>query len=194
MGEIFTPPCAQGKKVDNIKHMRQSEYKESYCDELVALRSAGWTITECSAKWGVSRETYYNWLERYEAFKEAHLLAQEKYKAWFYQTMRDNIVDVSTKERSTRINRDVLNLLAFSQLGISSKSTDSKVMGLPAEYKTATYERKLEILDSMLQDNLLSTAQYESLVHTATKVFIALDSKDAEERLLRLEELEKKTR
>lgn len=52
------------------------------------MRKDGLSIPEVCQEWGISRTTYYNWVESYPEFKQAHEDGNRDCVAWWYRLNR----------------------------------------------------------------------------------------------------------
>jgi AcrR family transcriptional regulator len=68
---------------------RPTKYEDEMCKRVIELGREGASLTQMAAELGISRETFYVWIDTRDSFsdavKEAHLLAQ----AWWEQKGQD---------------------------------------------------------------------------------------------------------
>lgn len=62
---------------------RPSVYKDTYPDELVDLMALGRLDVQIYAKWDVSKDTFYRWLNEKPELREAHNRGLAKCEAWY---------------------------------------------------------------------------------------------------------------
>lgn len=68
---------------------KANKYNRKYCKQLKAgLRSDGSSIAEVCQKWDITRATYYDWIEKYPEFKQAHDYGNRDCAAWWHQLNR----------------------------------------------------------------------------------------------------------
>jgi len=63
---------------------RPSKYNpEFHPKDLIARAENGESITECCAAWSISRELFYQWCQKHDAFLDAFKIADPKRHAWW---------------------------------------------------------------------------------------------------------------
>ena len=67
---------------------RPTKFTKAICNELVAARANGESLTEACAKIGITRETANVWRKKYKAFSDAEKKAREASAIWWENTMR----------------------------------------------------------------------------------------------------------
>lgn len=60
-----------------------SKYKKKYCKQLPRLRCNGESVAEVCKFWGISKTTYYNWVNLHEEFATAHELGEVNQSVWW---------------------------------------------------------------------------------------------------------------
>lgn len=66
------------------------KYKKKFSRQLkMGLRCDGMSIPEVCGEWGISRTTYYNWIDQYPEFAEAHEIGNRDCASWWYKLTRD---------------------------------------------------------------------------------------------------------
>lgn len=76
---------------------RPSKYQESYPEELIKLMEQGSLDCEIFAHWGISKDTFYRWLNEYDDLKEAHAQGMAKCEAWWASKMRQSFMERDDK-------------------------------------------------------------------------------------------------
>ena len=62
---------------------RPCKYDPSYCEKLIDLMANGALDCECFAYWNVNKSTFYDWINKYPDFREAHEQGLPKCEAWW---------------------------------------------------------------------------------------------------------------
>lgn len=66
-----------------------SKYKKKYAKQLKnGLRTDGSSIPEVCIMWGISRTTYYNWVQQYPEFAAADEIGNRDCAAWWFDLTR----------------------------------------------------------------------------------------------------------
>ena len=96
---------------------RPSLYKKKYAKDLVdgMRRNPKASIERCCQEWGITRKTYYNWIEQYPEFKAAHEMGERDYRVAFESVLVDNAMG------EMKGNTGVLQLIAKNVLKWSDK-------------------------------------------------------------------------
>lgn len=96
---------------------RKSSYKKKYSKALLdgMRRHPKASIERCCQEWGVTRATYYNWLELHSEFRSAHEIGERDYQIAFQDLMVDNATG------AIKGNAGVLQLMAKNILKWSDK-------------------------------------------------------------------------
>lgn len=68
-----------------------TKYKEEYCQLVMDLGKEGKSVTQIAVHIGVSRQTLYDWKDRYPDFLDALTRAQENAQAWYENLGQDGI-------------------------------------------------------------------------------------------------------
>lgn len=69
--------------------LKQSKYNRKYSMQLTrGLRKNGMSIPEVCQKWGISIDTYYNWINTIAEFRRAALHGERDVAAWWMETLR----------------------------------------------------------------------------------------------------------
>ena len=63
--------------------MPSLQYKKEYCEKLIEHMSQGFSLSTFGGTVGVTRQTIYDWIERYPEFKEAKDIAFAKSQEFF---------------------------------------------------------------------------------------------------------------
>ncbi len=65
------------------------KYNRKYCKQLSrGLRIDGTSIAEVCQLWGITRATYYNWIDQYPEFKSAHECGNRDCAGWWHKLSR----------------------------------------------------------------------------------------------------------
>ena len=68
---------------------RKTRYNRSLCDKLPAMFDDGESVAEVCKKLGVVKQTFYNWVEKYPAFKKAYEEGLFRSEAWWMELGRN---------------------------------------------------------------------------------------------------------
>jgi len=63
---------------------RDTDYKDSYPQELIDIMSKGAKGAPVFAHFGISRKTFYNWLNKHPAFNDAYEKGWEAAEKWWH--------------------------------------------------------------------------------------------------------------
>lgn len=108
---------------------RRTKYKPSYAKELLAGLRAGpdmeylekfnreysWSIQRLCWKWGISEQTYYNWIAEFTSFREAHEKGCTDYNMYWMMKIEDGVA------LGKSANGSLLKLIAANTLGWTDK-------------------------------------------------------------------------
>ena len=76
---------------------RPTKYEKAYCQEAIEYLAQGKSVTQLSAKIGVSKSTIYQWASEHSEFSDALLRGQELSEAYWetelVEMMRDRDVN-----------------------------------------------------------------------------------------------------
>lgn len=75
-------------KADQDENGKMSRYKPEFAAQLPDLMAHGEAAVEVMAHFGITKPTFYQWLEKYPEFREAYDLARVKSEAWWTQLGR----------------------------------------------------------------------------------------------------------
>lgn len=78
--------------------IRDSNYKEEYCEKIIEWFKQGQTIVEVSQNMGVTRQTYYDWKKKYPEFKQAADFGEEAAEAFYAKIGRFAMLGFPDKE------------------------------------------------------------------------------------------------
>lgn len=67
---------------------RPSAYKPEFCGQIIDLMADGYSVAGAAGKFGVSRQTVYNWSEQYPEFLDALKVAQSASALWWEDRLR----------------------------------------------------------------------------------------------------------
>lgn len=70
---------------------RPPKYNETYPEDLVKLMEQGMLNCEIYAKWGIHKDTFYQWINTHKEFKEAYDIGLAKCEAWWVARGRDGV-------------------------------------------------------------------------------------------------------
>ena len=158
------------KKVN--KGGRPTLYDEEFmCKSIIELSTATehrkpLSFTQVAAKWGISRESLNEYRLKHKKFADACLHARALHKSWFESQLSDGIFDNVSRESTIRLNTNAAKLYAFMCFGTTEKREEA--IEFPIEYKSATFERRAEILVEMLSAKEITVAQYKTLDEVLT--------------------------
>lgn len=95
------------------------KYKTKFATELKkGLRKDGKSEVECCLKWGVTRQSFWNWKKKYPKFAEAAEIGEMDAAAWWHKLNRD--VSAGTKKGNA-------GLIAFALKNIEGIGWADKV-------------------------------------------------------------------
>ncbi len=66
-------------------------------DQLIEMMSVGKLDVQIYAEWGVSKDTFYTWLNEYKDLKEAHEIGLAKCEAWYASAAQRALEDRDDK-------------------------------------------------------------------------------------------------
>lgn len=96
--------------------MATKKYKPKFATMLKnGMRKDGMIIDECCVIWGVSRQSYSNWIKEHPKFKEAAEIAETHYNAWFARQFRLGMTG------AIKMNAGMMTLAAKNILGYVEK-------------------------------------------------------------------------
>lgn len=119
-------------KAKRVRKMRvDSKYNSKYAKELLSgIRyKKNLTIAHLCRKWRISRSTYYNWVERYEDFREAHQIAEMDYEAYLMDRMHGNL-DGTERGSAAVINFALTNVAGWSNKIHVDTQKDEPIMAI----------------------------------------------------------------
>ena len=96
---------------------RPVKYRPEMCKQVIALSKEGKTITEIAVALDICRETYYQWIEEYPDFSDAHKKGRTLAQGWWEELGRE-CADGTKKDYSM----GHYALLVSNQFGINQKS------------------------------------------------------------------------
>lgn len=103
------------KKKKVVRRLRKdAKYKKIYTDELNSgIRfKRGLSIVELCKKWRISKVTYYNWVDRYQDFSDAHEMGEIDYAAW----MHDNFKKIMTGKKKGNAQCAIFAMTNINQI------------------------------------------------------------------------------
>lgn len=65
------------------------KYKKQFAKDLPAMFENGEAVEEVACALGVTKKTFYNWLDTYPEFAEAYELGKQKSQAWWLKLGRE---------------------------------------------------------------------------------------------------------
>ena len=74
---------------------RPIEYDPSYCQEIIDFCGQGYSIEAFAGKLGVSKQSLYNWFEKYPDFMDAKRVALEKSRMFWEGLAIDHVLNKS---------------------------------------------------------------------------------------------------
>lgn len=96
---------------------RPSEMTEDVVKKLEDSLKNGFTITKSCQLSGISRETYYNWLEADPIFLDRMTFAQ----AFALEAARQNVVNAIVNDKDMKTSRWYLERKASNEFGLKTK-------------------------------------------------------------------------
>jgi len=177
----------EGKGAGNFTYYR----KDFHCKDFIAMSTPTKTRNPCTsvqiaAKWMIHHDTISEWTRTNPEFKDAVTRGREIHKAWFHEQIQKGFYDVSDRKGSSRLNVKAVQLYSF--LCFNEYESKGSRINLPAEYKTAKYERRSEILIELLTAGEITLEQYEKL----DKVLTSQYQRSCGDKILAAEEALKK--
>jgi hypothetical protein len=92
-------------------------YRPDLCDDYIALRADGFSMTRVAAHWNIVKETLYKWGRAHEEFSEAMERGLVKYDAWLEESAINNF-------GNPKFNDRVFKLLAATKAGWSDRPAE----------------------------------------------------------------------
>jgi hypothetical protein len=138
---------------------RQTKYKKKYAKELLSGirrtpditeggREYGWSIERLTWRWGITTKTYYNWVEEFTSFREAHEIGERDFKIYWHQKIEDACHDKN-------MNGGVVKFAAANTIGWTDKkevnshvTTEEKITAININILPPPHIEELERLDS----------------------------------------------
>lgn len=116
---------------------RPSEYKPEFLDIIIAVGEEGGSAVERCVAIGVSRATYYNWInpssEYYnEDFHKAHEEAELRCEAWWEKAGRLGMVEVKD---GPKLNGNIYRLHMQNRFGWSEKREETQTVTVKARVR-----------------------------------------------------------
>lgn len=102
----------KGSRSDSMAKYGQNEFKHEYMELVVEVFSSGGSMADFCVKVGNHRDTVYEWMKRYPAFRDAYYYARECGKAHRDKTAKANMWQSYGKEGE---NFDVASYLKLTQ-------------------------------------------------------------------------------
>lgn len=142
---------------------RPRTYKPEYCDKMFSLLKEGALDCEISAELGVSRDTFYRWLNEYPEFKSAHDIGLEHCEAWWTKGARQRYLAGDDKgfkyfisimnnkfkwEKGTKSEGVTTNITIGNMNVLQQKSRDGLL-----EYINNTINKHKDVIDVELIEN-----------------------------------------
>lgn len=69
-----------------------TKYKPEYCEQVVAFMAQGFSVEAFAGHVWVSKDTLYEWMERYPEFKEAVAIGRERSRVWWEEAARAGLM------------------------------------------------------------------------------------------------------
>ena len=76
---------------------RPSKYKKDMPEQLIELMSQGKLDVQIYAAWGISKDTFYSWLNENKELKEAHEIGLAKCEAFYAAAAQQALADRDDK-------------------------------------------------------------------------------------------------
>lgn len=93
---------------NHYKGANRAEYDPLYCSELILIMSEGRGKEAFTAKHGIGRKTFYDWVNRHPEFKEAYASGKEKARKHMSELLHANILEFPDSPK--------LNMRAYAAL------------------------------------------------------------------------------
>lgn len=148
-------------------------YNETYCDNLIEEMSQGKLNIEVIAKWGISKKTFYRWVEKYPDLHDAYEIGLVHCEAWWVKFGRECAIRGDDKGFKYFISI-MNNKFAWGKddaKGTTNQTINISNMNVLA---TKTETELLEILNNKL-NNLNLVEQIESVNVPATTTKLVID-------------------
>ena len=82
---------SQPQQEQKIPIGRPTDYRPESCERFIEMSSQGMGIIEIAAGLGVTRQTLYNYCERYPEFLDAYTRGKELCQAWWEMRGREGL-------------------------------------------------------------------------------------------------------
>lgn len=136
-----------------------AKYKKKFARQLnMGLRNNGKSVDDVCQIWGVSRTTYYNWVNNNPEFALAHEIGERDYASFVHNL----IIKVASGQQKG--NAGILCLMAKNILGWKEKSEtqitqneEVRTINInvlpPKEVKTIEHQEKVQ--EAIIKDNVI---------------------------------------
>lgn len=162
----------------NIIQGKSSKYEQEYhCELLIRLFSEGNDTSAFCSQSNITRPTFYNWIDKYPAFKESYEIAKEKARTWFETAGRRGMLDPLN-----------FNVTAWSiQMRNRFGTTEHRKVKVPLDENKSLMENMAEIFKMTNKGELTGKElnEFSNLLLSAAKLY---ESTEVKNRLEKLEE------
>lgn len=135
---------------------RKTKYSKKFSKELSeGMRLQGWSIEECCYVWGISRRTYYNWLDEYSSFQEAHEIGERDYKIYWHRDYRDNMDRPAAEKKFA-----AANILGWTDKKEVKKTSEDRIQTITINVIEPP-KRVLEHQETV--NNVIDVTDYETV-------------------------------
>jgi len=90
-------------------------YSPQMCDALIEAGDKGLTKVQFCAKIGISKTTYYNWLDAYPEFKHANGIYEAKMEAWYTSLVKNQMLGIEQVVNGKKITLNIGGLVWFGK-------------------------------------------------------------------------------
>tara|TARA_R100001530_G_C4320831_1_gene155719 strand:+ start:693 stop:1307 length:615 start_codon:yes stop_codon:yes gene_type:complete len=155
---------------------------EEQLPKIFAWFAKGETVAQVAANLGISKSTYYKWIEQYPMFSDFHKKGRALSRGCLEQLSFDNIK-----------NPNFQFLIAESRMRREYSSDETSGIDVPGFKGAKTEQEKIDCIVSSLAEGSLSTRQANDLITLMKGVKDLIEIPDLIERLSSLENKVKET-
>ena len=160
-----------------------NKYKEKHCKRLIELMTDGGTAVTLCAEIGVSKQTFYNWIDMYPEFKEAYDVALAACEEYWNRKGREN-------EDNSAFNQSLYAFNMAIRFGVTNKSRRVRTkIAAPKDKVVKNAKTTLDRFNNLVHSFDGGEITPEELEKLAGSFVKTLDMKEREDVMKRVEEL-----
>jgi len=90
-------------------------YSPQMCEALIEAGDKGLTKIQFCAKVGISKVTFYNWIDAYPEFKQANGIYEAKMEAWYTALVKNQMLGIEQIVNGKKITLNIGGLVWFGK-------------------------------------------------------------------------------